>query len=96
MGSQIQVRNQTETSMEVRDSGSDEEWVKVDLVTTGNTVSGYLLEGGQLLKLTYVGYLPDGEEVTVELSEYNDLQITVSYQYEMFDSWGYWETFSPS
>lgn len=93
--SRIHVRNQTETSMEVRDSSTDEEWVKVDLITAGNTVSGYLLEGGQLLKLTYIGYLPDGEEVTVELSEYNDLQITVKYQYEMFDSWGYWETFTP-
>lgn len=94
--SRIQVRNQTETSMEVRATSTHEEWVKVNLDTTANTVSGHLLESGQLLTVTYIGYLADGEEVTVELSEYNDLQITVSYQYEMFDSWGYWETFTPS
>lgn len=94
--SRIHVRNQTETSMEVLDTGSDKEWVKVDLDTAGSTISGHFLESGRLLNLTYVGYLADGEKVTVTLSEYNDLQITVNYQYEMFDSWGYWETFTPA
>lgn len=94
--SRIHVRNQTETSMEVRDSSTDEEWVKVDLDTAGSTISGHLLENGQLLTLTYVGYLADGEEVTVTLSEYNDFQITVNYQYIMFDSWGFWDTFTPA
>ena len=92
--SRIHVRNQTETSMEVRDTSNDEGWVKVELAP--NTISGHLLENGQLLTATYIGYFGDGEKVTVTFSEYNDLQITIDYQYNMNDSHGYWKTFTPA
>lgn len=92
--SRIHVRNQTETSMEILDTSEEEEWVKVDLITDGNNITEYSLQNG--LTLSYVGYLADGEEVKVTLSDYNDLQITANYQYTMFDSWGFWETFIPA
>lgn len=92
--SRIYVRNQTETSLEILDTREGEEWVKVDLIPGGNNVTEYSLNNG--LFSTYVGFFADGEEVTVTLSDFNDLQISIDYQYSMVDVWGYWDTFIPA
>lgn len=93
-GTRIYVRNQTETSMEVMNNSEDDEWVHVELQMYENDISAGSLK--EAMTLTYVGYLSDGERVTVEVSDYYRFHIRTSYEYSWSDDFGYFDTFIPS
>ena len=94
--SRIYVRNQNETSMEVKNTSEKDEWVYVELEKYTNDITPNSLKDG--IRLTYVGYMENGHKVTVELasSSSKGIQITTDYQYSRGSDWGYFDTFIPA